>query len=132
MTMGIVVTILRCELPHQLIDVSQCDNAHFIVRKIADRMRQFNQRMALHAAAFELMQGRVLENLREDHRRGDAAFFELHCVVHTAQRAGASPADGGSRDIHLRCQFINEFLRRGLGVIRFAANDDFRHAVFFA
>jgi hypothetical protein len=77
-------------------------------------MRQFDHRVTFHAAAFELMYGRILENLREYHRRGDAAFFELHCVVHTAQRARASPADGGSSHIHFVRQFIQQLDRRRL------------------
>ena len=98
---------------HELIDEFQGHDAHFSARKIADRVRQFNQRVPFHATALELMHCCVLEYLRQDHRRGNAAFFELHCVVHTAQRARASPAHRGSGDIDFVRQFINEFLRSG-------------------
>ena len=47
------------------------------------------------------MHRRVLEDLREKHRRRYAAFLEFHRVVHTAQRAGPSPAERGGGDLHL-------------------------------
>ena len=78
---------LRCKLTHQLIDVLQGHDAHFIVRKITDRMRQFDHGMSFHPSAFELVHGCIFEYLREYDRRGYAALFELYRVVHTAQRA---------------------------------------------
>ncbi len=101
------------KLAYELVDVFQGQHMHFIVREIADRVRQFDHRMTFHAAAFELVNGGVLENLCEDHRRRYAAFFELHGVVHTAQRAGASPADGGDGNVDFVCQFIQQFERGG-------------------
>ena len=85
LTKGMAVSV--GELAHELIDVLQRQRVHLIMREIADRMWQFDHGMAFHTPALELMYCRVFEYLREHHRCGDAAFLELHRVVHTAQRA---------------------------------------------
>jgi hypothetical protein len=55
------------------------------------------------------MYGSVLENLREDHGRGDTPFFKLHGVVHTAQRTGTSSAHRCDGDIDLVRHLIEQF-----------------------
>ena len=79
------------------------------LRQIGDRMRQFDHGVPLHAAAPKLMYGSVLENLREDHGRGDTPFFKLHGVVHTAQRTGTSSAHRCDGDIDLVRHLIEQF-----------------------
>ena len=88
------------DLLYELLDKAKRDLAHLIRRQVADRMRQLDERMAIHAFCAERMQRRVLERRGQKHRRGDAAFFELHCVVHTAQRARPSSADRGGGNLH--------------------------------
>ena len=75
------------ELLHELARESQCDLAHLLGREVADRMRQLDERMSVHAFGAKRVDRCILERLRQKHSRRDSAFFELYRVVHTAQRA---------------------------------------------
>ena len=75
------------ELAHELIYEPQRYFPHLRLLQITDRMRQLDIRVPVHAFGAKLEYGRILECLRDDSRRGNAAFFEFYGVVHTAQRA---------------------------------------------
>ena len=64
--------------------------------------------------AAELEHRRVRERLGDDDGRRDAAFFELDRVVHTAQRAGSSPADGSDGHLHFPGHLVDEVAGAGL------------------
>ena len=97
-----------CELAHHLVYIAQCYILHFFGLEIADGMRQLNISVPIHAFGAKLEDRRVLECGGDDGRRGNAAFFEFYCVVHTAQRAGASPADSGDGHLHVARHLIDQ------------------------
>src|SRR5687768_12111363 len=72
------------------------------------------------------------EHLGQEHRGRYAAFLELYRVVHTAQRAGPSPAQGGRGHLHLFRHFIQQRFARGLREELLAPDDHSRNPITLA
>lgn len=112
-----------------LVNKTQRQLPHLFRPQIADGMRHLDVGMPIHTLALELEHGRILEGLRNNHRRRNAAFFELYGVVHTAQRARPSSTDGGNRHLHLLGHFVDQGSSSRLGVMLFTAQHYPSHPV---
>ena len=91
-----------------MVNVPPRHRLHLFRRQVADGVGQLNQWMAFHALCAKLEDGRILEGCCNHDGGRDAALLELDGVVHTAQRAGPSPADGGDGDLDLLGDLINQ------------------------
>ena len=88
--------------------------------------------MTVHTFRAELEFSRVPERLRDDDRSRDAPFFKLYRVVHTAQRAGASSANGSDRDLNFLRHPVDDFFSRRFGIVFLATDNDSRDTVVLA
>lgn len=119
-------------MTHKLVHIAQRDLAHLVSSQVTDRVWQLDQGVTVHSLAAESMDRRALENLRQKYRRRYAALLEFHRVVHTAQRAGPSPANRGGRHVDLTCHFVDEAFACWFGVILLAPDDHLSHPVTLA
>ena len=100
---------LAFKVTRHLVNDSERDRLHFLGCEVADRMGQLDVRMPRHSLALELEVRCRPERLGDYGGGGDPTFFELYCVVHTAQRAGASAPKGAYHHVALLGHLLNHF-----------------------
>ncbi|MCI0830030.1 MAG: hypothetical protein J4N67_07805, partial [Chloroflexi bacterium] len=80
-------------------------------------MWKLHVRVPFHPFAAKLKVRRLPEGLGDNGRCRNAPFLELHGVVHTAQRTGASTSQTRYGDIHLVRHLVDHLFGGRLGIV---------------
>jgi hypothetical protein len=111
-------------MAHHVRHITSRQRPHGCWAQIADGVGQDDHGMPWHAFGAELELRGVFEGLRNDHGSWDSLSFKGDRVVHTAQRARTSAADGGNGHLHVLCHGRNDRLGGGLRIVCLATHHD--------